>query len=595
MDMRISPTFTLPGRFVTSTNLIVAKKRVGKTYKGGVIAEELLAAKRQVVIVDPTHAWWGLRLAADGVRPGFPITIIGGPRGDFPLDPTDGERIADLVVGERVNVILDLSELTKGEEARVMAAFLERLYRKNKAPLHLILDEADTYAPQKPWGEDIRTLGACQSIVRRGGIKGIGVTMITQRVAVLNKDVLSQIDTLFCLRMHAKTDLEAIDDWVKAQGDQARAKELRASLPSLPKGDAWVWSPEDGIFERVTFRDKTTFDSSRTPDDGETVVAPKVLSPVDLRRVSAAFAKARNDAVANDPKELKKKIAELEKRLEMGASEHGSAATIESMAKEVSYLRAQLHDDREWSETLEELIESLTANVDGAITLLDTALDGPIKVLTDARNRFVELAERHVADHPSPQTGRQAPESDVRAAARPARSAHGAGYERRVSGVTAGETAPLPPMHRAFLTALAQNRGGLTKRKILVYASYSSGGATARTFAAMVKAAHVEMTEDTMLITEYGLTALGAFEPLPTGAALRQRIRESLSPMAAAFFVEICAAWPDPISKATILSRTGYASGGATARAFAYLVARDYAAPHPLVRASLIAGDGICG
>jgi hypothetical protein len=50
-----------------------------------------------VVIVDPKGDWWGLRSAADGHSPGLPIVILGGERGDVPLEVGAGEVIAKLV------------------------------------------------------------------------------------------------------------------------------------------------------------------------------------------------------------------------------------------------------------------------------------------------------------------------------------------------------------------------------------------------------------------------------------------------------------------------------------------------------------------
>ncbi len=49
-----------------------------------------------------------------------------------------------------------------------MTDFAERLYHRNRDPLHLVLDEADTFAPQRtdPGGQ--RLLGAIEDLVRRG-------------------------------------------------------------------------------------------------------------------------------------------------------------------------------------------------------------------------------------------------------------------------------------------------------------------------------------------------------------------------------------------------------------------------------------------
>jgi len=62
-----------------------------------------------------------------------------------------------------------------------VADLAEELHRKNRNPLHLVIDEADAFAPQKPRPDETRMLGALDEIVRRGRIRGLGCTLVTQR------------------------------------------------------------------------------------------------------------------------------------------------------------------------------------------------------------------------------------------------------------------------------------------------------------------------------------------------------------------------------------------------------------------------------
>lgn len=335
--LAISATRFLPLAMTIGTEAILGQKGGGKSYKASVIVEELLKANQQVVVLDPTSAWWGLRSSADGKSAGYPITIFGGEHGDLPIQPDAGAELARAVVHERFSAIFDLDGLTKGEEQRFSAAFLETLYRSKvgeyRTPLKLVLDEADVYAPQKPFGPEAVTLGACQSIVRRGRIKGIGCMMITQRAAVLNKDVLSQVDTLITLRMSHKLDLNALEAWVGVHGDPQKAKAMIATMPDLARGDAWVWSPMNHIFDRVTFRDRVTFDSGKTPEVGEVVAPPKVLAAVDVARLSSAVMAAIADVRANDPKVLKTRIAELEAQVAQAPLAGSRVAIAEASAE----------------------------------------------------------------------------------------------------------------------------------------------------------------------------------------------------------------------------------------------------------------------
>lgn len=318
--LHISDDLNLPLETVTQAVGILAKRRAGKSYAARRLTEQLFNAGQQIVIVDPKGDWWGIRSSADGKSPGLPIVILGGERGDVPLEVNAGEVVGKLVVEERVSVLLDLSLLRKHEVSTFMGVFLETLYRlkareQYRTPMMLIIDEADAIAPQKPYKGEERMLGAAEDIVRRGGQRGVGCTLITQRSAVLNKNVLTQIQMLVVLRTISPQDLAAIDAWIDVHGTEEERKILKSSLPSLPTGDAWFWSPgwptTKGIFERVHVLPIETFDSGATPKPGEKRVEPKNLADVDLDALTRQMAATIEKAKADNPKELRKQIREL--------------------------------------------------------------------------------------------------------------------------------------------------------------------------------------------------------------------------------------------------------------------------------------------
>jgi uncharacterized protein len=314
ITLHVSRELSLPAEAVSETFAILAKRGAGKTYTAAVMVEELLKAALHVVVVDPVGVWWGLRASADGTGEGLPIVVLGGEHGDLPLHESTGEIIADLVVEEGLSVVLDLSHCRKGEQTRFMTDFAERLYHKNREPLHLVLDEADAFAPQRPMKGQERLLGAVEDIVRRGRARGLGVTLVTQRAAVLNKDVLTQAEVLVALRTIAPQDREAIDSWVRVHGTPQEREELMVSLPSLPIGMAWFWSPGWlDVFKRVRIRRRETFDSSATPKIGTRRQEPRKLAAVDLEHLRARLSGVIERVRAEDPRALRRRIAELEK------------------------------------------------------------------------------------------------------------------------------------------------------------------------------------------------------------------------------------------------------------------------------------------
>ncbi len=118
MTLRISEDLELPDQAVTETFAILAKRGMGKTNTAVVMAEEMIAGGHQVLAVDPTGVWWGLRSSADGRRPGLPVVILGGEHADVALEPTSGELVADLAVDENVSCVLDLSLMRKAQQIR---------------------------------------------------------------------------------------------------------------------------------------------------------------------------------------------------------------------------------------------------------------------------------------------------------------------------------------------------------------------------------------------------------------------------------------------------------------------------------------------
>jgi len=129
-------------------------------------------------------------------------------------------------------------------------------------------------------------LGAVDDIVRRGRARGLGVMLATQRPAVLNKNVLTQIEVLIALRTLSPQDRKAISDWVESHGTPEQLAELFGSLSTLPIGTAWFWSPAWlNIFKKIQVRDRKTFDSSATPTVGKAITRPKTSAQVDLAAI----------------------------------------------------------------------------------------------------------------------------------------------------------------------------------------------------------------------------------------------------------------------------------------------------------------------
>jgi DNA helicase HerA-like ATPase len=232
---RLAKDLALPPEAATWVNAFLAKRNAGKTYDAAVLAEELIKAGIPIVVIDGMGVWWGLRVAVryEGDKqipipdkPGMPVVVFGGDHADLPLVPEKAALIARSIVESGISAIIDISQLSKNKSRRIVGDFLYELYRinKNYGIRHVMVEESDQWAPQKALGDVAYSLGAVDEVVRRGGNFNLGCTLITQRSAVLNKDVLTQADCLVVLRTLAPQDKKAIQAWVEEMTDEDRRK-----------------------------------------------------------------------------------------------------------------------------------------------------------------------------------------------------------------------------------------------------------------------------------------------------------------------------------------------------------------------------------
>lgn len=310
----------LPEDAITQTFAFLGRKGSGKTYATGRFVEELIKHKVQVVILDTVGNWYGLRLAADGKSPGIDIPVLGGVRGDIPLSPDVGERIADVVVETGRSMILDVSQFGVTARQRFATAFAEQLWIRKKGenppvPIHLVIEESQVLMPQRPMAGDklaARMLGRFEELVRLGRNYGIGISMLSQRPQSVNKEVLNQAEPLLVFQTNGAQERKALRDWIVAQGADV---DLIKDLPGLKRGTAFLWSPQWlEMLDKVSISAKATFDSTATPKPGARHVK-RELKPLDLEFLRKELAAMIQQSVDNDPRQLQDKVHRLERQL----------------------------------------------------------------------------------------------------------------------------------------------------------------------------------------------------------------------------------------------------------------------------------------
>lgn len=296
----------LPINAATKSFAILAKRGAGKTYLGGVMAEEFFKNNIPFVVFDPIDVWWGLRFDKNGKDKGLPVVVFGLEHADILLDRDMGPEIARAIVRENVSCVISTFGMSKVAARHLIAEFAETLLNINNTPRHVFIEEAHEYVPQRVMGGMSVVFSRVESLVTMGRNRGIGVTMLNQRAATLNKDVLTQIDTLLALRSLGPQDRKALTDWVEAHKmeDNKKFDEFIKALPSLPTGEGYVWSPEFlGIFERFKIRKRETLHPDREKI-GKDFEMPE-LTQVDVQSFISKFSSTR------EPKKDKKSKEKL--------------------------------------------------------------------------------------------------------------------------------------------------------------------------------------------------------------------------------------------------------------------------------------------
>lgn len=545
-------TCTLPDAALNHHVAALGKTGSGKTYAMKGVVEKLLEAGKRVCVLDPTGAWWGLTSSADGKAAGYPVTIFGGAHGHVPINEHAGQALGELVGSSNFPSVIDLSEATLGERHRFVERFAEHLFRVNKQPLHLIIDEADEFAPQSGAPGTERMLGAIDRIVRRGRIKGFRVMLISQRPAVLNKNVLTQAETLVAMRLPSSQDRKAVELWIKGQADEDQAQEVMGSLASLKRGEGWIWSPAHGVLSRVHFPKLTTFDSSRTPEDGEELEAPKKLAEVDLTAVRSALAEAVEQAKANDPKELRATIKELQAQLAAKPAPVPLAVSFEEReeVRERAQAEAIVHMER----TLDRLFDRATHIVGEVSRELATI----VQSIKDERQALPQLRRSDIPIRPLAE-----PRTPIERIARPP-------FQSAVSG----KRSP----HEKILDAIAWWRqAGVetpTRVQVACVAGYTASGGTFTRYVSALSSDGLIYYPDTGTVdlTSAGVTKAQAPAAAPSLAELHDRVRGVLDAPHRKILDVLLDAGGDELGRTEVAERSGYeASGGTFVRYVSHL------------------------
>lgn len=574
--IRVSPDLALPDDAVTRTFVVYGGKGKGKTNFGAVLCEELAKRHLRFCVTDPLDVWWGLQHGkTKGDGGGIDVVILGGTHGDIAITPDAGEVVADFVSDEHVNTVIvmrhsDGRMWSNGERIRFMSRFVRRLFSRQgerRIPLMLVIDEAGRFVPQTAGKGDVQIaecVGAIEELVEWGRNVGLGVTLITQRSARMNKSVSELAECMVAFNTVGPLSVGAIVDWFGEHIPLARQRELIEIVRKLPVGRALVVSPEWLGFEgEAPIRLRETFDSSATPKAGGALRPPGRARKPDLDKYRSRMAETIEKAEQQDPAKLQKRIRELEARAVSPTPPPVSMAPSRIIERK-TLGKAEVAKLARATENLRAAADKLAAiaPLSEAVT---SALSDLASVVSDARTKEMEAVRASVAAGAHGQTTATAAhpsESRPRSLPQPFRSAPAIAGEAdggRLTGARGPrEDGALGPGERAILAAAAMFKEGVDRDQLSVLTGYKKSSRDTYVYKLSQKGL-VSVEGSRIVATMSGIDVLGPdYEPPLTGEALRSRWMAKLTGGEREIFSVLVSAYPGAVDRERLSELTDY-------------------------------------
>lgn len=208
MKLRLSSDFAIDTDDYKREGLrisILAMSGHGKSNAAADVVEDVLDNGAQVIIIEPIPEWHTLKARYNNV------VVVGGPYQDLPLEPAFAHEYVKSALEKGISLIVNVSDIEDdADQVRFVSNFLWNLYRleqKYRRVVFLVLEEADTWAPQMWDAVTKQSLSRVSLIAKHGRKIGIFPILISQRPADLHKSPLSQCNVNLFGRFTSPADL----------------------------------------------------------------------------------------------------------------------------------------------------------------------------------------------------------------------------------------------------------------------------------------------------------------------------------------------------------------------------------------------------
>ena len=361
-------TQTLVGRSIAVLGITGS----GKTNTAAVLIEELLSNDLPLTIVDIEGEYWGLKER-------FEILVAGrSEHAELIIGPENAGKLADISFNRNISVILDLSDFTQEESYEFLLEYFKSLWTAssaNKHPYQIVLEEAHEFVPQNT---NTPLKQVLTRIALRGRKRGLGIILMSQRSAKVEKDVLTQASLLFLHKVVHPTDLKVYKDLIPLPTSQVEDMVRR-----LQSGEAIViYNHEARV---IHLRLRYTFHVGSTPTwIHESQPKLRKIDAKMLKELQALNSESsERDAKENEQLKLARKVKELEEAIALKDAE------IQSLQNQVDLLS-------KLSVSIEGLLNS-SVFPDASTLKVDQAMVG--RVITEGKS--TESIIQPTANEPS--------------------------------------------------------------------------------------------------------------------------------------------------------------------------------------------------
>lgn len=299
-------TQTLVGRGIAVLGITGS----GKTNTAAVLIEELLSNDLPLTIVDIEGEYWGLKER-------FEILVAGrSEHAELEIGPENAGKLAEISIKRGISVILDLSDFTQEESYEFLLEYFKSLWATSsitRQPYQIVLEEAHEFVPQS---SSTALKQVLTRIALRGRKRGLGIILMSQRSAKVEKDVLTQASLLFLHKVVHPIDLRVYKDLIPLP-----AAQVEDMVRRLRPGEAIVvYNHEAKI---VQLRLRHTFHAGSTPTWNR-VTQPKLrkLDTGMLKELRALTVGTDRMASGNNEQaKLAKRVRELEEAITLKDAE----------------------------------------------------------------------------------------------------------------------------------------------------------------------------------------------------------------------------------------------------------------------------------